>query len=296
MPLWIVFSLVSMTASVAKVLIVKRLCGQIDSRVVILSGRVVSSAVLLPMLFMVGDGFPTDATFWLVTFTTALITAFASIMFTEAVRKGPLPLVIPAQAIVPVFTLLMLWAIWHESPSAPAVLFMLVSMVSVSWMLYANYRSEETTHKPTFYALLSLAAAVIFGVSTMLDRVAIASVQQGALAYSACWNGISVLLVSAECLRKKSAGAKLFPDKKAIVPLLLFSFSVLAFFYTQQLAVQLSLEIDGAIVNVKSIVTLHLAVVVFIGLLVFKEKVSKQALVAGLLALFSGLALLRVLT
>ena len=295
MQLWIVFSLISMAASVIKVIVMKRGCQNIDSRVVILAGRVVSSLVLLPMLFFVDGGLPTDGFFWLVTLITSIITVFGSIIFTEAVRKGPLALVIPAQAVSPVFAMLVLWLFWHESPTLLAVALILISMGSVAWMLYASHRSGGTSNKQTFYALLSLVAAVIFGISTTLDRVAIERLAQGALAYSACWNGISAVLVFTECVRKQRTGAKLIPGKEAIWPLLLFSISVLVFFYMQQLAVQLSLDIDGAIVNVKSIVTLHLAVVVFVGLIFFKEKIPRQALIAGLIALVSGLALLRVM-
>jgi drug/metabolite transporter (DMT)-like permease len=295
MPGWVVLSLIAMAASVVKVLVVKRRCRQIDSRVVILTGRLVSTAVLLPMLWIVGDGLPTDGLFWGVTVTTAVITAVASILITEAIRKGPLALVIPAQAVVPVFSLLTLWVFWRESPAPAAVVLMLLSMAAVAWMLYASYCREDRAGKRTFYALLSLAAAVLFGVSTVLDRVAIARVADGALAYAACWSAVSVVLVGGECLRKCRTGAVLLPGREAVGPLAVFSLAVLIFFYAQQVAVQWSLGIDGAVVNVKSLVTLHLPVVVLIGLLVFREQVSRQALVAGLIALASGLALLRVM-
>ncbi len=295
MPLWIVLSLVSMVAYAARAIVVKRACQQVDSRQIVLVGRITGTMVLLPLLLMKHGSLPTDPVFWAVTFVTSLITMFASIMFTEAVMKGPLALVIPMQAAVPVFSLLTLWALFHESPSISAIVWMLVSMSAVGWMLYANYRGEDAMHKQTLYATLSLIAAILFGFSTILDRIPISRVEDGALTYSACWHLVSLVLVFGECLRKERSIRRLVPTKAAVWGLLLFSVAILTAFTAQQYAVQLSLGIGGAIVNVKSIVTLHLALVMFVGLLFFKEKISRQALIAGIIAVISGLVLLRVM-
>ena len=293
-----VLSLVSMVAYAARAIVVKRACQQVDARQIVLVGRITGTAVLLPLLLAKHGSLPTDPVFWAVTFATSLITMFASIMFTEAVKKGPLALVIPMQAAVPVFSLLTLWAFWklfHESPSVAAIVWMLISMAAVAWMLYVNYRGEGPAHMQTLYATLSLIAAILFGFSTILDRIPISRVADGALTYSACWHLVSLVLVLGECLRKERSLRKLVPKKAAVWGLLLFSATILTAFTAQQYAVQLSLGIDGAIVNVKSIVTLHLALVMFAGLLFFKERISRQALVAGIIAVISGLALLRVM-
>ena len=310
---WILLSLVSLAANTAKVLIVKRRCAAIDSRLVVLAGRGFSAAVLMPILLARSGGLPRDGLFWGVVVAAAVITAFASVLFTEAVKKGPLSLVIPAQAGVPVFTLLTLWLAGRESPAPAAVVLMLLSMAAVAWMLYANYRREDAAHRQTWFAALSLIAAVLFGVSTVLDRVAIARAVHGALAYSACWNLLSAVLLGAECLRGMGSLPMnrntsippmnhSHPPRTALrihradaVPLTLYGLSVLAAFFTQQLAVQYSLAIPGAVVNVKSIVMLHLPVVLLIGILVFGERIVRQAAVAGVLALILGLALLRAM-
>ena len=288
-------SCISLAANTAKVLIVKRLCAGIDSRLVVLAGRTLSAAVLLPILLMQRSALPTGGLFWGATLAAAVVTAFASVLFTEAVKKGPLALVIPAQAAVPVFTLLTLWLAAHESPSAQAVILMLLSMAAVAWMLYANYRREDTSHRRTFFAALSLIAAVLFGVSTVLDRVAIAHAVCGALAYSACWNLLSAVLLGISCLRTPAGRSSLSIRPAALTPLALYALSVLAAFFAQQLAVQYSLAIPGAVVNVKSIVMLHLPVVLLAGILLFGERINRQAAIAGILALILGLALLRVI-
>jgi drug/metabolite transporter (DMT)-like permease len=295
MEFWVLLSLISLAANTAKVLIVKRLCAGIDSRLVVLAGRSISAAVLMPVLLLQSRSFPTDAVFWLVTLAAAVITAFASVLFTESVKKGPLALVIPAQAAVPVFTLLTLWLSSRQSPAPQAVILMLLSMAAVAWMLYANYRREDTSHRRTFFAVLSLLAAALFGVSTVLDRVAIARIAYGALAYASCWNLLSAALLAAECLRTPAGRSALTPQRSNTFPLILYGLSVLVAFYAQQLAVQYSLTIPGAVVNVKSIVMLHLPAVLLVGILFFGERIVRQAALAGIIALILGLALLRVM-
>lgn len=295
MEFWVLLSLISLAANTAKVLIVKRLCTGIDSRLVVLAGRSISAAVLLPILLLQSHAFPTGVVFWAVTLAAAVITAFASVLFTESVKKGPLALVIPAQAAVPVFTLLTLWLSSRESPAPQAVLLMLLSMAAVAWMLYANYRHEDASHRRTFFAALSLLAAALFGISTVLDRVAIARVAYGALAYAACWNLLSAALLAAECLRTSAGRSALAPQRSNTSPLILYGLSVLVAFYAQQLAVQYSLAIPGAVVNVKSIVMLHLPAVLLVSILFFGERIVRQAALAGAVALILGLALLRVM-
>ena len=292
---WVLLSLVSLVANTAKVLIVKRLCGGIDSRLVVFSGRLISGAVLLPILLFQSHSIPTGGMFWGVTFATAILTVFASVLFTEAVKKGPLALVIPAQATVPVFTLLTLWLTTHESPSPTAIALMLLSMAAVGWMLFANYRHESRAHRQTFYAALSLLAALLFGVSTLLDRTAIAYAAYGALAYSACWNLLSAALLGLECARTPAGRAAMTLRRKDRGPLVLYGLAVLTAFFAQQLAVQWSLDIAGAVVNVKAIVMLHLPVVLLVGLLWLGERICRQAVLAGIIALISGLALVWVM-
>ena len=148
MPLWIVFSLSAMLCEVAKVLIIRKLCTGIHSRLVVLASRIISAIILLPMLFICGVGFPLDGMFWLVILTTALITFAGSIWVTEAIQFGNLTIVMPMQAAVPVFSLLTLWLGWHETPKNESVLYMLLSMAAVGWTLYAANRDKSSAANP----------------------------------------------------------------------------------------------------------------------------------------------------
>ncbi len=68
---------------------------------------------------------------------------------------------------------------------------------------------------------------------------------------------------------------------------------VVTAFYTQQYAVQRSLAIPGGVVHVKSIVMLHLPVVMITGYFLLGESISPRARGAGILALVAGWCLIR---
>jgi drug/metabolite transporter (DMT)-like permease len=290
---WVLFSLLAMTAEVGKVLAVKHLCRGINSRIVVLSSRVVSAAALTPILFVCGVGFPVDAIFWVVIVVTSLITAVASVWMTDAVKFGNLTAVMPMQAAAPVFSLLTLWLGWHETPEkAESIVLMLLSMAAVGVTLYAANRDKTSGGNP-FYTVLSLAAAILFGVSTILDRTAIGRVAQGALAYTACWNLFSAFLMAAETARTKAWQGVLL--SRSWLPLTVYSLAALAAFISQQYAVQQSLAISGAVVNVKSIVMLHLPVLVVLGMLVFRERPKPLTLAASLSAIALAFLLVRSL-
>lgn len=295
MELWILLSVLALVANAAKVLIVKLFCRDIDSRLLVFAGRLVSAAVLLPVLMISYHGIPLDGPFWAVIAVTAVFTAVASVLYTQAVQHGTLSIVLPTQAAVPVLSLMTLWIGWSETPSPRSAVLMTVSMICLAYALSAQAPRSGQNPDGRRFVVYALIAAVLFGVTTILDRVAIARVAFGALAYSACWNLASAALMAVQCFH-----ARLFRSpgrlRRDLGPILLYSAAVLAAFYTQQYAVQLSMAVPGGVVHVKSVVMLHLPVVMLAGYLVLKEKISPRSLIAGLLALAAGWLLIRDLT
>ncbi len=286
---WVGLSLAALLANTFKIFIVKRGCQAIDSRLVVLSGRVVSAVVLLPFLWIAGNGFPTDGLFWLVTAATSLLTVVANILLTDAVKHGRLTVVMPTQAVVPVFSLLTLAVFWKELPSCQSIILMCLSMAAVAWTIYTDTRNQSG-HRGWIWVVYSLTAAAIYGVSTILDRVAIVRVVQGGLAYSACWNLLSAGLMAIEALRYGSF--KTASWNASIIPLLLYSAMAMTAFLTQQWAVQLSQHLPGAVVEVKSIVILHLPLVIAAGWL-SEPPIRLRRLIPALAAAGCGILLVR---
>lgn len=292
MQLWILLSLLALAANAAKVLIVKLFCRGIDSRLLVFSGRLVSTLVLLPVLISTSGGIPTDGPFWLVIAITAILTAVASVLYTQALQHGNLTIVLPTQAAVPVLSLVTLWVGWSETPSSRSAVLMTVSMICLGYALAAQAPRPGQNPDGRRFVVYALIAAVLFGVTTILDRVAIARVAFGALAYSACWNLASTVLMGVQC-RQAGLFKSSIMFRTNVWPILLYSAAVLAAFYAQQYAVQLSLSIPGGVVHVKSIVMLHLPVVMLVGYLALKEKISPRSLIAGFLALAAGWLLIQ---
>lgn len=272
-----------MTAEVGKVLAIKHLCKEVNSRIVVLASRLISSIVLIPILLIHGIGFPKDGIFWTVIVATSLITAIGSIWMTDAVKFGNLSAVMPMQAAVPVFSLLTLWIGWHETPErTQSIVLMLLSMAAVGLTLYASNR--DTTHAgKSIYAFLSLAAAVLFGFTTILDRVAVARIAHGAFAYTACWNLFSLAVMAFETTRTGAWRGLRFSRSSAGV--IVYSLSALAAFISQQYAIELSISIPGAVVHIKSISMLHLPLLVIVGIVLLGERPKPLTLAASLSAI-----------
>jgi len=291
MELWIILSLVAMFISVAKVLIVKRLCHGVETRLLLLCGRAVSTVVLLPVLIIVNKSFPLDPKFWVVVTATAVLTAIASILFTEAIKKGKLSSVMPMQAAAPVFTLLTLLIVSRQTPKPASILFMMISMAAVAYTLYQSGKGKDKNDGRFIFTIYSIVAAVLFGVCTFMDKVAIGCVVNGALAYSACWNLASLVIMILENIRTKNI-TKIFARENAL-PIGLFSVATLSAFYSQQYAVQRALSIEGSIVNVKSIVMLHMPIIILISFYLPGEKTSRKIILGGLAAIVAGILLIR---
>jgi len=286
--LWVIMSMIAMLANFGKVLIVKQQCQHIDSWLLIFYARLVSAIVLLLFWYFLDYDLPRNLTFWGVTLVTALLTLAASILYVESIKKGQLSVVVPIQASVPLFMIVVTMIAYHEIPNRYALLSILVIVISIGYILVVTTKKSTVTRSKSvnFSVLLSLVAAALFGLSTVLDRVAIATVVNGALVYSAYWNLISALLMVPQFLVSKKATVMFN------APIAFYSFLTLMAFVFQQFAVQYSLAIDNGVTYVKTIVMIHIALVALAGFLMLKEKTSRGVLVAGLMTLMASISLL----
>lgn len=287
---WIFFALIAMLANAGKVFVINKLCQGISSRLLVLVSRIISAIFLLPILISMGS-WPRDWGFWTVVIITSIFTATASILYTKAVKDGRLSVIMPMQTAVPVFAFLTLVVIYKELPNTSSIVFMFLSMAALGYTLHECYLSKDKGDGKFYLVLYSLVAAVIFGVCTILDRIAISRVGNGAMAYSACWNMVSVAVVSIECLRAGNLKIATISRGKW-AGILTFAMLNLVAFYFQQLGVEKSLGISGAVVNVKAIVMLYLTVVIIVEHFTFKKATNIRVLIGGLIAIISGVGLL----
>jgi drug/metabolite transporter (DMT)-like permease len=285
--LWVIMSIIAMLANFGKVLLVKQKCQQIDSWLLVFYARLVSAIVLLLLLYFLDYEIPTSLTFWGVTLVTALLTLAASILYVESIKKGQLSVVVPIQASVPLFMIMVTMIAYHEMPNRHALLSILVIVISIGYILVVTTQKSSVTLSHSVTVLLSLVAAALFGLSTVLDRVAIATVVNGAVVYSAYWNLISALLMVPQFL--VTAKKTKFAFK---APIAFYSFLTLMAFVFQQFGVQYSLAIDNGVTYVKTIVMIHIALVALAGIFMLKEKTSRGVFFAGLITLMASVSLL----
>ncbi|MEW5756927.1 MAG: EamA family transporter [Pseudomonadota bacterium] len=290
MEIWIAASLVAMIANVGKVLLVKTRCQHIDSWQLVFYARTISAVVLCAALIFVDYRIHDPGVFWGATSAAALITIGASLLYLHAVKAGDLAIVTPLQATIPIFMLPGMYILYGEIPRTQSLWFIGLIIASVSVALYTSSRDQTRASHPTRLraALASLAAAGLFGVSTVLDRVAIAAASNGALVFSAYWNLITVVMLLPMWfyLRKSAAPS---PIRQPAVHY--YVAAVLLAFIAQQYAVQFSLELENGATYVKSIVMTHIVFAALFGIVVLKEKVRPAVLIASLMTVLGGVGL-----
>lgn len=288
---WITASIVAMFASVAKVLLVRTRCRAIDSWTLLFAARLLPGVILLPVLFFIDYTIHDAAAFWSATVAAAVITIGASLLYLEAVKGGELALVIPIQATIPMFMMLCTWLLYGEVPGAQTLFFIVMIVVSVSFVLRsaAAAGAREGGAARGRAVLCSFIAAALFGLSTVLDRIAVGATSHGALVFSAWWHLVTLLLLIPVLLFKRRRLALASMRRASVV---LYAGVVLAAFVAQQYAVQFSLDIDNGVTYVKTIVMAHIVIASALGILYLKERASGGVLLANLITAVSGAGLL----
>ncbi len=292
MEIWIIVSLIAMLASVGKVMLIKTCCRSVDSWWLMFAARMLPAILLLPLLFLLDFNILQPGVFWGATLAAAVLTIAASLLYIEAVKQGVLSVVTPLQATVPVFMMVCTWLVYDELPSLLSLLFMLMIVGSVSLVMYASVSAKNSAGKQRSQRALgySLSAAALFGVSTVLDRVAIGAVSHGALVYTACWHWVTLGLLSIWLWRKRhQLATNVGLWRPAVAGYVLLALTA---FLAQQYAVQASLALDNGVTYVKTIVMAHIVIAAAIGIYYFNERVGPGVWWANLLTLAGGVGLI----
>lgn len=281
-----------MLVNVSKVLYVKLKCAKIDSWVLVFYARLFPALILGGTLFWVDYKIINPLKFWSTTLATSLLTILASILYLNSLQRGYLSIVVPIQAAIPLFMVACTAILYQEVPNLISFGFILVivASISVTSVLTQLKPAGEKNHaEPLGLTVIeSVTAALLFGISTVLDRVAIASVTHGGLVYSAYWHIITTIILFPIILFRSSATD--FPRHS--VAIILYAILALIAFVFQQLAVQYSLVIDNGVTYVKSIVMIHISLVTIISIVILKEQPHGGLLVTSFLTLIGGLGLI----
>ncbi len=292
MEAWVWLALIAMAFNVAKALSVKTLCREIDSSALVFHARLLPAlALILPAYY---SGFQViDAnTFWGATLVAAVLTLFASVLYVKSIQLGNLALVSPIQASVPVFMILTTYVLYGEKPGMMQFLLIMTIAASVAYVLLRTSRSRNTPFQDDVFrpVVMSFAAAALYGISTVIDRIAIAATSHGALFYAACWHAVTVVLLSFYLARHyRTVLSEITAHLSPIVVFILFTSGA---FVLQQLSVQESLAIANGVTYVKAIVMLHIGISALLGVVLLRERIAPDLLVSNTIALSAGITLI----
>lgn len=286
--LWLWFCALAIVASTAKVFFIKKVSGSISNFHILFYSRLATCAVLIPFYTQVK--IPDNPDFWIATIAAVILTTAAGYAYIEALKCGLLAIVSSVQATIPVFMVMIISVVFDELPSWQDIVFIVGAMASLSLVLFFNSRSEDKSGKSAWWGIwLSLIAAVLYAASTVLDRVAIASVEHGAFNYTFIWNAISlVVLWTLMRGRIKVAVA----TSKERIWLLVVGISSMMAFLAQQYAVQYSLAMATGVTYVKSFVMLHIALLMLLGFVFLGERPDKRVIVASGMGLLFAVGLI----
>lgn len=295
---WVGLSIAAMFINSLKVLYIKLKCTEIDTWQLVFYARLFPAIILLFFLYFVDYHILEPVTFWLTTITTALLTLLASILYINALKTGYLSIIVPLQATIPLFMVVCTSVLYQEVPQFHSLLLISIIVISTAMTLILVNRDKKLqiySNQPILLSVISsIIAAFLFGISTVLDRIAIAAVTQGALVYSAYWHLVTSLILLPILYQKKLFSLKiahyqLIQHKKVI---LLYALFALLAFILQQLAVQQSLTIANGVTYVKTIVMMHISVVALASFIILKERVNWKIALMSTITFVSGIILL----
>ena len=284
--LWLWFCILAIVATTVKVFYIKKIDNSVSNLHILFFSRLAACIVLIP--FYAKVEIPGNPVFWLATGLAVFLTTLAGYTYIEALKKGMLSVVASIQATIPIFMVVIIALAYQEFLTWQSLFFLVGAMLSLGILLFFNkghkYVENKEKWKPV---LLSLLASFLYAASTVLDRVAISSVDYGALNYTFIWNAMSLVflfILMRGRLRVNAVGV----HRKW---LLIVACSSTIAFVTQQYAVQYSLFIPNGVTYVKSLVMFHIAVLMILGVTYFDEKYKMKTVVISFVGIICSVGL-----
>jgi len=273
--LWIWLSLIAAFFFAIRHVIIKKYLSNADVLLTAFIYRFFSILYLLPLLFFYDLVKIVSIKFWIVTLFTAILTAGASIMQIKALQKYDLSSSVPFLAFVPLFMILPVYFLFHEVPdlfSFFGVILLSAGAIVINstnknglFLFFRNFITNKGS-------ILFFGVAIIYGISTTYDRVAILEAENSGFTYTFYWHVISVFLFSLIFLNFKKIPFYISDVKNHIKGFALQAFFGIAAFFMQMLAVEFAKNVNANVLYIKAITLFQLLVSVFFGIILFKEK------------------------
>jgi drug/metabolite transporter (DMT)-like permease len=269
---WIILSLLSALFFAIRYVIIKKFLSNVNTYLMAFSYRLFGVLYLLPLLYWFKLENLDSALFWWITILTALLTAVASIMQLKALQKYELSTSVPFLAFIPLFMLLPVYLLYQEVPDWRSLWG--IVMLSIGAILINRNKESRFGLKQLLKSkgsLLFFGVALIFGVTTSLDRIPIKEAMNSGFTYTFMWHIVSTILFAFIFFSgKRTEHVREF--KLNLMPFALQGLFGIIAFTCQMWAVEVAKDLNANVIYIKAITLLNLLFSVFFGYLIFKEK------------------------
>lgn len=288
--LWIWLSILASVFFALRHVVIKKYLSNTDTMLTAFSTRLFGFLYLIPFLYYYKLEGVYSIEFLGTTLITALLTAIASIMQLKAIQKFDLSSSVPFLAFIPLFMILPVYLIFGELPNYFSIIGLLV--LSFGGVL-VNSSGQHDLFKIFMNilnnkgSLLFLGVALIFGITTTIDRIAIVSANNSGFTYTFVWHIISTLIFSFIFLNVKKIPFYISESKKYGKWLAIQGLFGIIAFLMQMIAVEYAKQVNANVIYIKAITLLQLLISVLFGIIIFKEKHAKYR-IAGAIFMIIG--------
>lgn len=275
--LWILFAVFSGVFVSLREIYIKKYCKQ-QPEVISFTTRLYGSfliAIIASQNKIVIYNFPV---FLGVTILTVVITAFTTVVRLKLIKEEDLSLTTPWLGAVPLFMVLWSAVIYRSLPNT-------ISFIGILFVCIGAFiiNLKGKTFQVKKASLLMLLIALLLGLTTSLDKIAIGA--SSAITYSLLWTILSAVFMFG--IAKKKTQKVQILDRHLMVQAVLW----VGEFVLQMLAVQsVSIE-DSGPTYVKTLTMMNIVITTFIGGIVFKEGDKKRRRLSAVL-IFIGAVIL----
>ncbi|MBN2521230.1 MAG: DMT family transporter [Bacteroidales bacterium] len=272
---WIWFSIIASLFFSLRYVIIKKYLSNVDTYLMAFAYRFFGFLFLIPLLLFFNFTFISSSLFWTITIITAFFTAIASIMQLTAIQKYELSSSVPFIAFIPLIMILPVYIFFNELPTIytlPGIFLLSLGGIIIQGKAKQHYKAYLQNLIKNKGSLLFFGVAVIFGITTTLDRIAISEAHNSGFIYTFIWHFVSMIIFSFIFLNKKKLPRYYYELKSNVVSFAIQGFLGIAAFLLQMLAVESAHQVKANVIYVKALTLIYLFLSVLFGILFFKEK------------------------
>ncbi len=272
---WIWLSILASLFFSLRYVIIKKYLSDVNTYLMAFAYRFFGFLFLIPLLLFFKFNFISSNLFWIITITTALFTAIASIMQLTAIQKYELSSSVPFMAFIPLFMILPVYLFFNELPTIytlPGIFLLSLGGIIIQGKKKQHYKIYLQKLIKNKGSLLFFGVAIIFGITTTLDRIAILEADNSGFAYTFVWHFVSIIIFSCIFFNKKKLPIYYYEFKSNVIPFAIQGLLGITAFLLQMLAVETARQVKANVIYVKALTLIYLLLSILFGILFFKEK------------------------